>query len=195
VHVAVVVSASSQWARRCGHAGLLITLGTSGCVATAAPQDETRVPMSPEGMTVTTHRSRPPEATAGSTDACTAGNPEACHAAALDAYFTRPDQESDGRALMLFQRGCDAGYAPSCNGLGVLYEEGRGVTKDQARALSLYRRSCEANATTGCLHLASCLRAGRGVAKDAAAADRAEARGRCLFDASLANDGRACPSL
>lgn len=117
-----------------------------------------------------------------------------CHAAALDAYYAPPSPETDARARALFDRACQGGYAPSCNGLGVLYEAGRGVPKDPVVAVELFRRACSANGSTGCQHLASALRAGRGVKKDVAAAERAEARGKCLAD-GIGTEEPDCPPL
>lgn len=108
-----------------------------------------------------------------------------CHAAALDAYYRPPSPETDRDALHYFRRACDAGYAPSCNGLGVLYSQGRGVPQDEQEAVRLYRQACEAGASTACQHLATALRSGRGVARDDEAADRAESRHECAFQASL----------
>jgi len=144
---------------------------------------------------VRTHAPRPAARTADSTSACDRGDLVACHAAALDAYHAPPSPETDAHARDLFDRACEGGYAPSCNGLGLLYEAGRGVTKDPEAAVALYRRACEADGSTGCQHLADRLRSGRGIAKDASAAERAEARGHCLFEASLKKDARTCPSL
>ena len=145
--------------------------------------------------TVRTHESRPPAETAVSTTACEGGDLRACHAAALDAYYAPPTPESDARAVALFQRACDAGYAPSCNGLGTMHDQGRGVREDHAAAVALFRRSCETDGSTGCQHLAQALRTGRGIAKNEAAAQRAEARGSCLFEASLAKTAAPCPAL
>ncbi|MBL0219522.1 MAG: hypothetical protein IPQ07_37350 [Myxococcales bacterium] len=47
----------------------------------------------------------------------------------------------------------------------------------------------------GMQHLAQALRLGRGIAKDEAAAARADARGTCLLEASLAKDSPPCPPL
>ena len=142
-----------------------------------------------------THEPRLPEETAASTSGCSVGDLAMCHAAALDAYYAPSSPETDARARVLFEQACQGGYAPSCNGLGVLYEEGRGVAKDPKAAVALYRRACSANGSTGCQHLAAALRTGHGVAKDAGAAARAEARGKCLADSNVTAEGRACPPL
>jgi TPR repeat protein len=152
-------------------------------------------PESPTGHTTRTHESRPPDETAASTAACDQGDLPACHAAALDAYYAPPSPDSDTRARELFERGCQGGYAPSCNGLGTLHDQGRGVPQDHVAAVALYRRACAADGSTGCQHLAQALRLGRGVAKDEAAADRAEARGTCLAEAALAKGAPPCPPL
>jgi TPR repeat protein len=118
-----------------------------------------------------------------------------CHAAALDHYYSPASPEHDAAAVSFFKKGCDGGYAPSCNGLGVMYAEGRGVSKDDVAAVKLFRSSCAADASTGCEHFASSLDAGRGVAKDPALAELARARGRCVFEASLHPDAGACAPL
>lgn len=128
-------------------------------------------------------------------ESCNAGTIASCHAAALDAYYSPPSPDNDARAVALFKKACDAGYAPSCNGLGVLHREGRGVKEDPGIAAVLFRRACVSDGSTGCQHLAQALRTGSGVQKDPAAAERAEARGKCLFEMSLKKDGRECPSL
>ncbi len=127
---------------------------------------------------------------------CASGNLAGCHAAALDAYYSPRGPDTDRDAAEFFKKACDGGYAPSCNGLGVLYQDGRGVKKDETEAARWYYRSCLDGASTGCDHLASALSAGRGLPKDTSAAARATARGRCVFEASLHDAGLAqCPSL
>lgn len=110
--------------------------------------------------------------------------------------ITRPPAQRPIEALHYFQRACEAGYAPSCNGLGVLYAEGRGTARDPVRAAQLYRMACEGGASTGCEHFAQALKQGRGVIQDEAAAERASARAKCVFQASLASrDLASCPGL
>ncbi|CAN5545216.1 hypothetical protein BH09MYX1_BH09MYX1_16310 [soil metagenome] len=144
----------------------------------------------------TTHTPSDPEDQAAHEKDCAAGTMSGCHAAALDHYYSPATPEHDAAALRFFTRGCDGGYAASCNGLGVLYGEGRGVAKDEVQAEKLYRASCDADGSTGCEHLALALESGRGVAKDQAVADLARARGRCLFAQSIhAPDAGACAPL
>jgi TPR repeat protein len=84
-------------------------------------------------------------------------------------------------------RACDAGTAESCFGLGVSFEQGRGVDKDKTRAAVLYTRACDGGDVRGCVnvytdacdggHLEGCFRLGllfddgRGVPQDRARAE------------------------
>jgi TPR repeat protein len=123
-------------------------------------------------------------------DECSAGSMTACHAAALDAYYSTPTPETDRDAVQYFERACDAGYAPSCNGLGVMLLAGRGRPQDPAGAARLFRVACDAGVTTGCLHLADVL-----AKSDPKAAERARRRTECLR--ALAPDAgpASCPAL
>ena len=163
--------------------------------ACAASHSEAPEPRVAETHTTRTHESRPPDKTAASTTECERGDVRACHAAALDAYYAPPSPDSDTRARVMFERGCNGGYAPSCNGLGTLHDQGRGVPKDHVAAVALFRRACAADSSTACQHLAEALRLGRGIAQDEAAAVRADARHTCLFEASLATNPQPCPPL
>lgn len=145
---------------------------------------------------VRTHEPSAPAAAARHRQACQQGDAAACHAAALDSYYAPASPATDREALHYFQRACEAGYAPSCNGLGVLYAEGRGTARDPVRAAQLYRMACEGGASTGCEHFAQALKQGRGVIQDEAAAERASARAKCVFQATLASrDLASCPGL
>ena len=145
-------------------------------------------------ITVRIHQpSAPPEAAKHEAD-CIAGNAIACHAAALDHYYA-PSPENDNAALERFRKACAAGYAPSCNGVGTMYAEGRGVAKDDAEAVRWFSASCAKDASTGCEHLAQAFATGHGVAKDPDAARTAHERGACLFEQSLGHDAGACPPV
>lgn len=145
---------------------------------------------------VRTHEPSAPAEAARHQKECRAGDLPACHAAALDAYYSPSSPSTDRDAFELFKRACDAGYAPSCNGLGVLYAEGRGIGKDVVRAAQLYRVACAADGSTGCQHLAEALSQGVGVVKDQRAAQRARARAKCLNKAPLSHSSiAACPVL
>lgn len=169
---------------------LVLATGCASRTEVSGGPDTTAVHTSVVG----THEpSAPPDAAKHETD-CAAGEPSACHAAALDHYYA-PSPENDAAALERFRKACDAGYAASCNGVGTMYAQGRGVTKDEAVAVRWFRVSCAKDASTGCEHLALALEAGQGVAKDADAARTAHQRGRCLFEQSLRHDAGTCPAM
>ncbi|MFO0666238.1 MAG: tetratricopeptide repeat protein [Polyangiaceae bacterium] len=150
----------------------------------------------PSNQTVT-HEPRSREATQQSEQACSAEQDlPSCHGAALDHYY-RKNEDEDVRAFELFRRACDAGYAPSCNGVGTMIAEGRGAAKDLAVAARFYHRACAGDGATGCEHLSNAFEAGHGVTKDAAKAKSAHARGRCLVAQSLSKkpDPAKCPPL
>ncbi len=65
-----------------------------------------------------------------------------------------------------YELACASGQPISCNNLGVLYEEGRGVTADVARALSLYRYACDSKISTGCYRLGTMYERGLGISVD-----------------------------
>ena len=146
--------------------------------------------------TVRTHEPGSPAEQGEHQDGCKKGDAVACHAAALDAYYTPSNPTTDRTAFDLFKKACDLGYAASCNGLGALYAEGRGAAKDPVKAAQLFRDSCVAGASTGCEHLSEALHRGVGVTTDEAASVRAKARGKCAFEASLKKKSLAsCPAL
>ncbi len=72
----------------------------------------------------------------------------------------------DGRAAALHQRGCEAGFAASCNELGFLTSEGLGVPRDSARGVALFQRACEGGSEAGCGNLGTMYATGTGVARD-----------------------------
>lgn len=190
----------------------MLTALLSACAAAPAPstspEPEPEPPVEPPVVTEleptepatdshTTHRPSPePEATKNR-EGCQAGDPVACHAAALDAYYATPaSTQTDRSAYERFSVACDLGYAPSCSGLGVMIMQGRAGPVDTSRALRLFVRACEAGASTGCHQLADAARSGQGLPPDPALAERATARARCAFEASLGKTTlTSCPAL
>lgn len=161
------------------------------------PTSTTPTPPEPEptlttSTTTTTHTPSAPDKAAKHEAQCNAGDAAACHAAALDNYYSRTP-ERDATALERFRKGCDLGYAPACNGVGTMYLTGRGVAKDPVEAVRWFRLACADGAVTGCVHLADALEAGRGVGKDAFAARMARDRADCLSKQSGKPD--ACPPV
>lgn len=163
---------------------------TSGPAPSASPLTEERA-----GEARSHEPSAPTEAARHRT-ACESGDFVACHAAALNDYHSPPSPDADRRAFEYFERACRGGYAPSCNGLGVMYATGRGVAQDEAEAVRIYHQACLDGASTACTHLEQALRYGRGVAKDGAAAEAAAVRGKCVFEKSLRHEPpTGCPGL
>ncbi|MCX4240945.1 tetratricopeptide repeat protein [Paraliomyxa miuraensis] len=143
-----------------------------------------------------THRPSPEPMATQHREGCQRGEPAACHAEALDAYYAIPSPDNDRLAYSRFTMACDAGYAPSCNGLGVMIMQGRAGPVNTTRAMQLFVSACEAGASTACHHLADAARTGQGLAPNPALAERATARARCAFEASLGKTELAtCPAL
>jgi len=172
---------------------LIVSISATSC-ATAGDSATTIETTPTQTSTYRTHTPSPPDEAAQHDAECTAGDASACHAAALDRYYA-PSAENDTAALERFRNACDLHYAPSCNGVGTMYAQGRGVTKDEVEAIRWYRMACASDSTTGCEHLANAYEDGRGVAKDAEAARIARERGRCLFELSLQHDAGVCPAM
>jgi TPR repeat protein len=142
---------------------------------------------------VRTHEPSPPDIAAKHEADCAAGDAAGCHRAALDHYYA-PSPENDAIALQRFRKACDAGYAPSCNGVGTMYAAGRAVPQDDVEAVKWFRLACAGDGSTGCEHLADAYENGRGVAKDLDAARAARARARCLLDQAVEADAGTCPA-
>ena len=69
-------------------------------------------------------------------------------------YFRQADP---ARALVLYQRSCDAYQAPSCAALGAMYERGAGAAADEALALASYGRACDMRDASSCRKVADLL--------------------------------------
>lgn len=86
--------------------------------------------------------------------ACDAGGENGCAAVDARAFLHLVGHKSvkkdQARAAGLFGRVCDAGYAPACAHLALLYKLGKGVQKNQTRALELYRKACDGGDADGC---------------------------------------------
>jgi TPR repeat protein len=62
---------------------------------------------------------------------------------------------------------CQAGTAPSCNALGVMFEYGRDIPADPTIASGFYARACDKEYAPGCTNLGWLYSLGRGVPRDA----------------------------
>jgi TPR repeat protein len=84
------------------------------------------------------------------------------------------------------EEACTAGDVRSCNKLGDLYADGRGVAKDERRAATLYEKACTVGLAEGCYNLGTLYTAGLGVTKD-------EGRAASLYEmACKGGDPLAC---
>jgi TPR repeat protein len=104
------------------------------------------------------------------------------------------------KAVALYTRGCDGGFATSCVNLGAMHFEGNAVPKDESLGARFFLRGCEAGAPEGCLNVSIAYGEGRGVPKDpvqaftfAGRACAAGARAGCVRVelARIAGDGAA----
>ncbi len=95
---------------------------------------------------------------------CDSGDVARCHALGLSLMTPGdPDSPNNRDAVAAFDKGCTGGYAPSCNGLGVMYASGLGVPLDEAKAVALQTKACHDGSETGCVHVAMAYESGRGV--------------------------------
>ena len=69
-------------------------------------------------------------------------------------------------AIPLLEKSCTAGNSDTCEKLGSVYEEGKGIPKNYSRALALYSRACDTGNADGCNSFGAMYDIGRGVAKD-----------------------------
>jgi len=67
------------------------------------------------------------------------------------------------KAAQLWQKACDEENALSCDGLGALYAEGKGVRQDYQKAAHFYQKACDGGNTLGCASLGVLYEYGQGV--------------------------------
>jgi hypothetical protein len=71
-----------------------------------------------------------------------------------------------GKAVELYQKATDQGYADAQNRLGSLYEHGRGVTKDFGKAAELFQKAADQGSADAQNRLGWLYQHGAGVPKD-----------------------------
>jgi TPR repeat protein len=59
------------------------------------------------------------------------------------------------RAAIPFRKACDAGVAPACNNLGLMYDLGNGLVRDRATGLAYLQRACDGGELRACANLGS----------------------------------------
>lgn len=74
-----------------------------------------------------------------------------------NALRSTPDPRDVRDAAPAFASACEAGEAPSCSVLGVMYELGRGFPVNAHRALALYDTACSAHNLRACANRESLL--------------------------------------
>jgi TPR repeat protein len=81
--------------------------------------------------------------------ACEGGAGEACyHLARL-----RRGRNDDKGAVGALRKGCEAGNAEACEGLGIMYQHGQGVVPDSQRARSLFTQACRIGSDGACMRM------------------------------------------
>jgi len=75
---------------------------------------------------------------------CSTG--DGCYAAGV----AQERERAIKRAADLYERGCDLGDGLSCNRLGELHRDGKGVKPDDAQARSLFERGCQLGSSSAC---------------------------------------------
>ena len=101
------------------------------------------------------------------TQACNGGWNEACRE--LGTYFSQNVQPGASNAET-FRRGCFAGDAESCWGLGLITLAGGGVPRDEPAGAQWMELACLGGAHLGCSHYVNLVDKGRGVPADPARA-------------------------
>ena len=76
------------------------------------------------------------------------------------------DAEDYAKALALYQKAADAGYARAMNGLGRLYEYAHGVSQDYSKAREWYQKAAEAGDANGMSNLGELYESALGVSQD-----------------------------
>ncbi|HTR55989.1 MAG TPA: tetratricopeptide repeat protein [Kofleriaceae bacterium] len=70
------------------------------------------------------------------------------------------------KALALYRKACENGYAPACDSLGLMLYAGEDVTHDNEAAARWFRKACDAGAMHGCTSLGYFYQAGLTVKSD-----------------------------
>jgi TPR repeat protein len=82
-------------------------------------------------------------------------------------YYHGQSVRDDAEAVKWYQRAAESGHVQSCNNLGLMYEQGRGVERDEAAAALWYQAAADQGLATAQSNLARLYDLGRGVEADA----------------------------
>ena len=63
-------------------------------------------------------------------------------------------EQSNTKAMDLYQQACEAGEAQGCTHLGRMYYNGQGVSQDILQARMLFGKACDGGHADGCKYYA-----------------------------------------
>ncbi len=89
-------------------------------------------------------------------------NPEELVLLGIKSY----EKQDFSKAKGYFEKACDLNNGGGCNGLGDLYDDGKGVEKNLTKAAQFYSKACELNNGDGCGALGGLYYNGDGVKQD-----------------------------
>ena len=59
-------------------------------------------------------------------------------------------EKNPSRAVILYEKSCNLGYAKSCYNLGIMYIEDEDLEKNNIKALELFTKACGMNLKEAC---------------------------------------------
>jgi len=59
-------------------------------------------------------------------------------------------RQDDAKAVSLYKKACDAGYAAGCFNLGVMYHQGESVSTSATTARSYFKKACDMGHKKAC---------------------------------------------
>lgn len=84
----------------------------------------------------------------------------------VDLGMLSYDKQDFSKARKYFERACGLNNGRGCNGLGDLYDDGKGVEKNLIKAAQLYSKACGLKDGRGCFNLGRLYYFGEGVEKN-----------------------------
>ncbi|MBS4067959.1 MAG: sel1 repeat family protein [Sulfurimonas sp.] len=81
----------------------------------------------------------------------------------FDDAYSAYEKGDYKKAVKLFKKACDGGYAGGCYNLGFMYNDGLGVKQDYFKAVELYKKACDGGDASGCSNLGVMYKYGLGV--------------------------------
>jgi hypothetical protein len=104
-------------------------------------------------------------------EGCEAGAPEWCSdLGVFHGFGVGGVPRDETRGFGLFERACEAGFAPACSQMAWAIEWGWAGRRDSARAAALYQRACDGGVVLSCYVIGLAYEEGQGVDRDLARA-------------------------